>query len=197
MWYCADFDCSKSDSVTVCTGGGGGGNQNTGGNGGGSAVDEDSDAVCNDGVDNDQDGHLDCEDYSCSRNPDVTICGGGGGGGGGGGAPEDTDAVCNDQIDNDGDNFVDCDDYDCSKSDTVTVCGGGGGGGSGGGGGGGGGMGGEDTDATCQDGIDNDDDGHLDCDDFDCSRNLDVTVCAGGSGEDTDALSANTMVPAR
>ena len=44
----------------------------------------------------------------------------------------------------------------------VTVCGGGGG---------------ENTDAACMDGMDNDGDGYIDCDDYDCSMNPGVTVC--------------------
>ena len=80
--------------------------------GGGS--DEGDDAACSDGMDNDNDGYVDCEDYSCSRNPDVTVCGPR--------DPEDTDATCSDGIDNDNDGYTDCMDYDCSRSDTVTVC---------------------------------------------------------------------------
>jgi len=53
----------------------------------------------------------------------------------------------------------------------VTVCGGGG-------------DSAEGNDAACADGIDNDDDGHLDCDDFDCSRNDTVSVCGGGNACD-------------
>ena len=37
----------------------------------------------------------------------------------------------------------------------------------------------EDTDATCSDMVDNDNDGFVDCMDYDCSRNMSVTVCAG------------------
>jgi hypothetical protein len=37
--------------------------------------DESSDETCSDGVDNDGDGYLDCIDYSCARNPSVTVCG--------------------------------------------------------------------------------------------------------------------------
>lgn len=35
----------------------------------------------------------------------------------------------------------------------------------------------EDTDETCADGLDNDDDGFTDCEDFSCSKNASVTVC--------------------
>ena len=81
---------------------------------------EDNDAACSDGIDNDGDGFLDCDDYDCSRSDDVTVCGGGGTSPTG--DPENTDALCSDNVDNDGDGFIDCEDYDCSRSDLVTVC---------------------------------------------------------------------------
>ena len=40
-------------------------------------ADENTNEACSDGVDNDGDGYADCEDFDCSRNPDVTVCGGG------------------------------------------------------------------------------------------------------------------------
>jgi hypothetical protein len=83
---------------------------------------EDTDALCSDGVDNDGDGYLDCDDFDCSRSDAVTVCGGSAGESMPTGDPEDTDALCSDGVDNDGDGFLDCDDYDCSRSDTVTVC---------------------------------------------------------------------------
>lgn len=45
----------------------------------------------------------------------------------------------------------------------------------------------EGDDATCSDGIDNDGNGFTDCDDFACSDNDAVTVCAPPPAEDTDA----------
>lgn len=53
----------------------------------------DESANCFDGIDNDNDGFVDCEDYDCD-------C--------------DESANCNDGIDNDNDGFVDCDDLDCT-----------------------------------------------------------------------------------
>jgi hypothetical protein len=35
----------------------------------------------------------------------------------------------------------------------------------------------EGSNETCSDGIDNNDNGFVDCDDFDCSRNPRVNVC--------------------
>jgi hypothetical protein len=56
--------------------------------------------VCNDGLDNDCDGFVDCADSDCSANPSCgPVC-----------MPE----VCNDGLDNDCDGFVDCVDTDCS-----------------------------------------------------------------------------------
>ena len=68
-------------------------------------------ASCKDGLDNDNDGYVDCRDFGCSKNPAVTFCG-----------AEDTDARCSDGIDNDGDGYFDCDDFSCSKNPNVTVC---------------------------------------------------------------------------
>ena len=48
-------------------------------------------------------------------------------------------------------------------------------------------QGSEDTDARCMDGVDNDADGHVDCDDFDCTRSDTVTVRGGGGGSDEDS----------
>lgn len=75
---------------------------------------EDSDALCSDGVSNDGDRFIDCDDYDCSRNTSVTVCASVG--------QEDTDALCSDGISNDGDTYVDCDDFDCSRSPNVVVC---------------------------------------------------------------------------
>jgi len=50
--------------------------------------------VCNDGIDNDGDGLLDCQDLDCNDN---NAC----------------QEICNDGIDNDGDGFIDCFDLEC------------------------------------------------------------------------------------
>ncbi len=36
--------------------------------------DESTDALCSDGIDNDGDSYLDCDDYNCSMNAQVTVC---------------------------------------------------------------------------------------------------------------------------
>ncbi|MFZ8804393.1 MAG: hypothetical protein ACO2PO_15610, partial [Candidatus Calescibacterium sp.] len=58
--------------------------------------------VCNDGLDNDCDGFVDCADTDCSANP---AC-----------APVCMPEVCNDGIDNDCDGLLDCADSDCSAN---------------------------------------------------------------------------------
>ncbi|MEZ4287503.1 MAG: hypothetical protein R3A47_05035 [Polyangiales bacterium] len=53
------------------------------GGGGGTTTDENSVATCSDGVDNDGDGYIDCDDFSCSKSTDaavLAVCNGGGGG---------------------------------------------------------------------------------------------------------------------
>jgi uncharacterized repeat protein (TIGR02543 family) len=61
---------------------------------------ENTGATCNDGLDNDGDGFVDCNDLGCAA-----FCGGG---------AESTAAACNDGLDNDSDGFVDCNDFSCS-----------------------------------------------------------------------------------
>ena len=114
---------------------------------------ENTDTLCSDDIDNDDDSYTDCADFDCSRNPDVTVCEG---------DAENTDALCVDDIDNDLNGFTDCEDWGCSLNPGVTVCEA---------------ETPENTDAACLDGIDNDDDGDTDCLDWDCLGNPDVTVC--------------------
>ncbi len=167
-------------------------------------ADENTDALCSDGIDNDGNGYTDCDDHSCSRNAAVTVCkvlcGGVECATGEvcvndacvATEAEDTDAKCSDGIDNDGNGHTDCEDWSCSRNANVTVCAVT--------------CGGvtcaagqvcvndactdssaEDTDAKCSDGVDNDNDGHIDCDDYDCSQNAAITVCGN-----TDLCAGNT-----
>jgi deoxyribonuclease-1 len=126
---------------------------------------EAGDAACADGVDNDQDGAIDCDDLDCGA---LVAC-----------APpartEDSDALCRDGMDNDGDGFIDCQDFDCSRGESVTVCPV------------------EATDALCADGVDNDGDGFVDCQDHGCSRNDAVTVCGVTNREDSPARCQDGM----
>jgi hypothetical protein len=78
-----------------------------------------SEALCSDGVNNDDPDcdpetdscFVDCDDFSCSQNPDVTICQG-----------ENSNARCSNGEDEDGDDNVDCADFDCLRNPFVTVC---------------------------------------------------------------------------
>ena len=59
-------------------------------------VDEDTEELCMDGLDNDEDGLIDCLDPGCGN-----LC------------SEDNSTTCNDGIDNDNDGMIDCDDDSC------------------------------------------------------------------------------------
>lgn len=60
-------------------------------------LEEDSEELCMDGKDNDEDGLIDCQDDGCG-----SFC------------SEDNMTTCNDGIDNDSDGLIDCEDDDCS-----------------------------------------------------------------------------------
>ena len=184
---CQDFSC-QSCSVSVCLSDGGLQRADAGfclcrGQ-------ENTNAACMDGLDNDCNGFIDCNDFSCSR-PDggaITVCDSGtrtdaavdarscdSSG------AENTTASCSDGIDNDCDGFTDCDDFSCrtcnvtscvrdggvtTRDGGVCTC-----------------RGGENTNANCMDGIDNDCDGFIDCRDFDCTMSDGgVTVCPTDAG---------------
>lgn len=149
--------------------------------------------VCDDRRDDDGDGLTDCADADCFDHPHCQA----------GGEEERTDERCSDWIDNDGDGAVDCEDDDCNAAH-ITVCRGSWTGRPLGAGHGAGpehqvpeltgdmsvedliGRGsdadGERNDYTCSDGIDNDGDGRIDCQDFGCRFDPSVTVCANSPG---------------
>ncbi len=168
---CADFSCTKINPLCEVT-----------------------DALCSDGIDNDGNGYKDCNDNECAKNPSVTVCGDGGVIKPADAGAENTDALCSDGLDNDGDGHKDCDDFDCSKNPNVTVCKDAGKPDSGKPAD----AGSENTDILCSDGIDNDGDGYVDCNDFDCSKNPSVTVCKDGGTTDaaTDANAADATLDA-
>jgi len=62
---------------------------------------------CDDGIDNDGNGFIDCIDLACRGTPECV---------------ENTDAACSDEVDNDGDGRVDCADTSCAGHPEVTVC---------------------------------------------------------------------------
>lgn len=159
---CEDFGC-RNDSfgfVTVCDNFSSGGSNcvPTG------AGTETTLAECSDGLDNDCNGYVDCEDFSCSRStsPEVLeYCEVAAG------DPEDTLETCQDGIDNDGNGYVDCNDFSCSQNldaaiadlcvpDEPVIP--------------------EDTVEMCTDGLDNDGDGYIDCRDNSCRNNESLSV---------------------
>lgn len=117
--------------------------------------DESTDEVCDDGSDNDDNGYDDCDDFACSRNPSVFVCG--------------ADAVyetgpdaCANNLDDDGDNKTDCADPDCFKNPFHAVC---------------------DKprgETDCGGDGDGDGDGLVGCDDLDCA--IDIAACPPAPG---------------
>jgi len=66
--------------------------------------DDTPDEICDDGIDNDEDGYTDCADFDCS---DLEEC----------------QENCSDGIDNDGDGYTDCFDFDCGGTDDCPCAG--------------------------------------------------------------------------
>ena len=147
--------------------------------------------VCTGGADEDGDGMIDCADADCFQHRACMI----------GASEERNDEACSDWVDNDGDGMVDCEDSDCTGPG-LTVCHGSasthqvtppddgeedlpelegsmsaedliGAHGD---------ADGERNDYTCSDGIDNDNDGRTDCQDFGCRFDPQVTVCTASPG---------------
>ncbi len=123
-------------------------------------------ADCSDGLDNDGNGFIDCADFSCSRADDPEVarqCATAG---------ERSFALCTNGLDDDGNGFPDCQDFSCREVIEEIV---------------------DDRDqptgrrrspclesvgaddesarANCDDGLDNDRDGFVDCLDWDCNWN--------------------------
>jgi hypothetical protein len=76
---------------------------------------ESTDPACSNGVDDDHNGYVDCDDFACSRNPSVWVCDSSA-------AYESSPAACSDGKDNDGDGLIDCADPDCAKNPFHSVC---------------------------------------------------------------------------
>ena len=149
----------------------------------------DRERICDDGRDDDADGNADCGDADCFDHPLCQF----------GGAEERNDQRCSDWVDNDGDGLLDCEDPDC-QAPGLTVCHGSapesdsrlqteedipslsgnmsvenliGRGDD---------ANGERNDYQCSDGVDNDGDGRIDCADFGCRFDPQVSVCTGSPG---------------
>jgi hypothetical protein len=154
---------------------------------------------CKNKIDDDQDAVIDCADADCFSDPACKT----------GGGLENNNLLCSDWVDNDNDDATDCDDVDC-QGQAVTACRGSWEGSLEGSGGGdrtpirggtdeplpelGEGMSvedligkgsdedGERNEYVCSDGYDNDGDGKVDCADFGCRFDPDITVCRGTPG---------------
>jgi len=96
---------------------------------------------CADGVDNDCDGLIDCDDPNCNGDAACPIC-----------TREGKGRSCSDNIDNDCDMLIDCEDADCAGNRACS-------------------PGKEGKGKTCSDNVDNDGDGAIDCADTDCASN--------------------------
>lgn len=127
-------------------------------------VEENTAELCSDGIDNDCDGHADCNDFGCCA---VATCGETTACGMCTPTPENTADACSDGVDNDCDGHIDCRDFDCKAACGV-----------------------ENSNPRCIDGLDNDNNGFVDCDDRACQDRI---VCAGeasnancSDGEDND-----------
>ena len=110
-----------------------------------------NETICDDGLDDDMDGDIDCVDVDCGLDPACAVSG-----------VEIDDSACSDMLDNDMNGFTDCDDFSCDFNPNVTICGP---------------VSAESSDAACSNGLDEDMNGFTDCDDFWCYRNPTVTVC--------------------
>ena len=89
------------------------------------------DEICDNDIDDDGDSFIDCDDFDCEFDP---AC---------------IDEICNNDIDDDGDSFIDCDDFECTNDPNC-------------------------IDEICNNDIDDDGDSFIDCDDFEC---LDHPAC--------------------
>ena len=135
--------------------------------------------ICNDGVDNDNNQRVDCEDPQCADNDfcregdDLSECTDNADNDGDGAVDcEDSECAetapcmssvtvedCGDGADNDGDGDIDCADSDCGSDDTCIE---------------------GDSEAECSDGVDNNQNGLVDCEEDACSSN---TLCIEGDIE--------------
>ncbi len=115
---------------------------------------ESTDLLCDDGQDNDDNGYADCEDYACSRNPSVSVCGAAA-------VYEASAELCGNGRDDDGDGAADCGDPDCFKNPFHAVC--------------------DKPRSDACGARDGDGDGLVGCEDLDCALDLEACPPAAGS----------------
>lgn len=133
--------------------------------------------ACSDGIDNDGNGLIDCDDPGCKTKgtpealgPGDTVCP----------DKENNIYVCADGKDNDGNGYVDCEDNSCKGTAVCCIATGTEG----------------DTIESCSDGIDNDCNGYVDCNDNSCwkSKNPEVKAycqkirCPFGTQKEGDTI---------
>lgn len=130
--------------------------------------------VCDNRIDDDRDGLIDCADPDCRTSMSCGMCVPTG--------PENQGNACGDRRDNDCDGRVDCADTDCVSSPFCCRP-----------------TGRENTPAECRDGRDNDCDGRVDCADSTCQstsvccmptsqREIGVAACTDGRDNDCDGV---------
>lgn len=108
--------------------------------------------ACNDGLDNDAGGGIDCHDLACHAASAEGVC-----------APssaEDSNAACTNGVDDDEDGLVDCADDACAQLAACRYL-----------------QSEESSRQACTDGLDNDGDGATDCADDGCLLHPDIPAC--------------------
>jgi hypothetical protein len=133
---------------------------------------ESNNLMCQDGLDNNNNGSIDCEDFDCEE---LSAC-----------TREQSNKLCSDGADSDGDMMTDCDDPDCD-AEGIVVC-----------------DNGTPTgvpmnmwtmlaNAECSNDVSDDANMFIDCGDFACLGNPEVTFCKDLPSENTNAACSNGM----
>ena len=121
-------------------------------------VPENTEALCSDGFDNDNNGKTDCEEEDCQWFEVCAVKV----------VAENTEELCTDGLDNDNNGKKDCEEEDCQWFDACMQ-----------------GVKAENTEALCSDGEDNDGNGKADCEEESCQQ---MRVCEKKAAENTPEL---------
>jgi hypothetical protein len=148
-----------------------------------------ADEICDDGLDNDLDDRIDCQDFDCAGLsalcPNTEVCNDtidndvdGFADCADSGCAQDLlcqpEAICTDDLDNDTDNLIDCQDPDCNGDASCL------------------------PETICGDGLDNDQDGLRDCQDVDCAANCPAFVLSVSTELNVqNGLVLHTNLPAK